>query len=88
MPPVDPEYSLKLTQEQVKARKKRNLVLALIIVAFMALVFTITVVRLQEGVARNQEWTTGQDTSGWETAPGIQSGEEAPPESSAESGDE
>ncbi|MAI90843.1 hypothetical protein [Ponticaulis sp.] len=87
MPPVDPEYSLKLTQEQVKARKKRNLVLALIIVAFMALVFTITVVRLQEGVAR-QAWTSATETSGWETAPGIQSGEGAPPEPSTESGDE
>jgi len=42
--------TVKLTPEQEKARKRRNLVIALGIAAFMALVFVITLTRLQAGV--------------------------------------
>lgn len=41
---------VKLTPEEEKARKRRNLWIALALVAFMALVFFITVARLQAGV--------------------------------------
>lgn len=39
-----------LTPEQIKARSRRNIVLALSIGAFVLLVFLITVVKLQAGV--------------------------------------
>lgn len=42
--------TVKLTPEQEKARKRRNLVIALSIAGFMALVFIITLTRLQAGV--------------------------------------
>ncbi|OLF80870.1 protoheme IX farnesyltransferase [Maricaulis sp. W15] len=43
--------SLKLTPEQEAARKKRNVVIAWSLVAFMVAVFAITVVRLSENIA-------------------------------------
>lgn len=43
--------SLKLTPEQEKARKRRNVVIALSLVAFMIAVFAITVVRLSQNIA-------------------------------------
>jgi len=39
-----------LTPEQVAARKRRNMFIALAIGAFIALVFAITMVQLQGGV--------------------------------------
>lgn len=39
-----------MTPEELKARKRRNLVLALSIGAFMLLVFFITIAKLQGGV--------------------------------------
>lgn len=42
---------VKLTDDQVAARKKRNLAIALGLVAFMALVFTVTVLNLQRNTA-------------------------------------
>lgn len=39
-----------MTPEELKARKRRNLVIALSIGAFMLLVFFITIAKLQGGV--------------------------------------
>ncbi len=39
-----------LTPEQVAARKRRNLVIALSVAAFVLLVFAITLTQLQAGV--------------------------------------
>lgn len=44
-----------LTEEEVKARGKRNMALALGIVAFMCLVFGITLVRMMEGAKSQAE---------------------------------
>jgi hypothetical protein len=43
--------SVALTPEQIKARGRRNLWLALSIGAFVLLVFLITMTRVQEGIA-------------------------------------
>ncbi|MGE0829849.1 MAG: hypothetical protein AB7O04_10920 [Hyphomonadaceae bacterium] len=40
----------KLTPEEEKARKRRNLWIALALVAFIALVFLITITQLRAGV--------------------------------------
>jgi hypothetical protein len=42
---------MQLTPEELKARKRRNLAIALGLVAFMALVFVTTLLRLQANVA-------------------------------------
>jgi hypothetical protein len=47
-----PMETVKLTPEQEAARKKRNVAIALGLVAFMALVFTITVLRLSQNIAQ------------------------------------
>lgn len=41
---------MQLTPEELKARKRRNLAIAFGLVAFMALVFITTVLRLQANV--------------------------------------
>jgi hypothetical protein len=41
---------MRLTPEQLTARKRRNIAIALGLVAFMVLMFTITVLRLQANV--------------------------------------
>jgi hypothetical protein len=41
--------TVQLTPEQVKARKRRNLMIALGIVAFVVLVFLITLSKIQHG---------------------------------------
>ena len=41
---------MQLTPEELKARKRRNLAIALGLVAFMALVFVTTLLRLQANV--------------------------------------
>ena len=42
---------VELTPEQVAARKRRNLMLAFSIAAFVALVFLITIAQLKNGAA-------------------------------------
>lgn len=42
--------TVKLTPEQEAARKRRNLWIALALAGFMALVFIITIAKLQAGV--------------------------------------
>ncbi|MFC0633997.1 hypothetical protein [Brevundimonas balnearis] len=42
---------MRLTPDQLAARKRRNLAIALGLVAFMVLVFLTTVLRLQANVA-------------------------------------
>lgn len=42
---------IKLTPEQEKARKKRNIWIALALGAFMVLVFLITITQMKAGVA-------------------------------------
>lgn len=49
------EYPV-LSGEELAARKKRNRFLALGIIVFMGLIFVVTLVRMREGVARNQDW--------------------------------
>lgn len=39
-----------LTPEQIAARKRRNVIIALSVVAFVVLVFAITLVQLKAGV--------------------------------------
>jgi hypothetical protein len=41
---------MRLTPEQLSARKRRNVAIALGLVVFMVLMFTITVLRLQANV--------------------------------------
>lgn len=45
-----------MSAEELAGRKKRNMFIALGIVVFMGLVFTITLVRIRENVARGQDW--------------------------------
>ena len=42
---------MRLTPEELRARKRRNIALALGLVAFIVLVFVTTVLRLQANVA-------------------------------------
>ena len=42
---------MRLTPEELKARKRRNIAIALGLVAFMVLVFVTTLLRLQAHVA-------------------------------------
>ena len=42
---------MRLTPEELKARKRRNIAIALGLVAFMVLVFVTTLLRLQANVA-------------------------------------
>jgi hypothetical protein len=42
--------SVKLTPEQEKARKRRSMWIALALIAFMALVFVITLAQMKAGV--------------------------------------
>lgn len=49
-------YPDRMSEAEAAGRNSRNRILALGLVAFMALVMTITMVRLKEGVARNQDW--------------------------------
>lgn len=55
-----------MSAEELAGRKKRNMFIALGIVVFMGLVFTITLVRIRENVARGQDWqaetATGQSS--------------------------
>ncbi|MEJ0060619.1 MAG: hypothetical protein WDM79_14035 [Terricaulis sp.] len=46
--PKPPQEFVTLTPEQVKARNRRNIVLALSIVAFVILVFLITLAKIKE----------------------------------------
>ena len=71
-----------LSPEQNKARRKRNLILAAIIIAFMGIVFAVTVVRMKDGVVRNQDWQ--KETAGSQTSPVVQSGEGPLPQASEE----
>ena len=41
---------MKLSDEEVRARNRRNLVIALALLAFVALVFVISIVQLKTGV--------------------------------------
>ena len=49
------EPARRLTQEEAAARRSRNKWLAFAIVGFMAVVMTITMVRLSEGTDREAE---------------------------------
>lgn len=70
----DPNYPTPLSDDEARARKKRNMIIAACITGFMVLIFVITLTRLQEGVARDQDWAEelGKERI---TAPGIESGE-------------
>lgn len=43
-----------LTPEQTSARKRRNMMLALMLVAFMVLIFVLTLTQLKAGVIQGQ----------------------------------
>ncbi len=47
----EPRDTVKLTPEQEKARKVRNIMIAAGLLAFVALVYVVTIVRLGENVA-------------------------------------
>lgn len=70
----DPNFPTPLSDDEARARKKRNMIIALCITGFMVLIFVVTLTRLQEGVARKQDWAEeiGKDRL---AAPGIESGE-------------
>ncbi len=72
------QYQRPLTAAEVNARKKRNTALAIILIAFMLLIFGISVVKLQGGIARPQDWQ--EETAGWQLdeAP-VEAGEGPPP---------
>ncbi len=53
-----------MTPEEAKARKSRNLVLAACLVGFAVLIVGITIVRLQDGVVRKQDWQAATSRSG------------------------
>lgn len=42
---------MKLSDEEVRARSRRNLVIALALLGFVSLVFVITIVQLKNGAA-------------------------------------
>jgi flagellar basal body-associated protein FliL len=52
---MDEATTRKLTPEEAAARRSRNVWLALIIVGFMAVVMTVTMVRLSQGTDREAE---------------------------------
>jgi len=47
---TEPQGPIVLTEAQITARKKRNAAIALGLVAWVILVFVVTMVRLQDGV--------------------------------------
>lgn len=51
---------MRLTPEELRARKRRNLWIALALVAFIILVFTTTVLRLQQNQAAERALLEGQ----------------------------
>ena len=71
------KYDRPLTPAEANARSKRNLALAIILVAFMGLVFAITIVRLKEGVVRDQDWEG--ETAGWQRDEAVVEAGEGPP---------
>lgn len=75
-------YDRILNEAEVKARGKRNIVLAVGLVAFMGLILAITMVRMKEGVALKQDWAA--ETGGKKPVAAVQSGEGAPPVTSSE----
>ena len=48
--PEQPAPPLKLTEEQLRARRTRSIAIALALGAFVVLVFVVTLVRLRSGV--------------------------------------
>ena len=82
---LDPHNYPTLTEDEIKARKKRNLILAWSIVAFMALVLAITMIKLKEGVARKQDWSATEKKV--ETEPKAEANS-VTPEVKPEAGDE
>ena len=48
--PEQPETSVRLTEEQLRARRTRSIAIALALGAFVVLVFVVTLVRLRSGV--------------------------------------
>lgn len=72
---TDPtEYPDAMSAEEAKARSKRNLIIALSLAGFMGLIFTVTLVKIREGVARKQDWEEATGRSGKQT-PAIEAGE-------------
>ena len=49
---VVPGETVKLTPEQVTARKRRNIAIGLSLFAFTTLVFVVTVIRIGQNIAR------------------------------------
>lgn len=84
MEPSVTEYP-QMSPEEAAARKKRNIFIALGLVVFMGLVFTITLVRIRENVARGQDWQA--ETAGQQSGV-AQSGSGAPPVTQSEGADE
>lgn len=50
-PPQSSNQSVELSPQEIQARSRRNLWIALSIAAFVVLVFLITVVRVRDGIA-------------------------------------
>ena len=70
-------YDRMLTDTEVKARGKRNVTLALGLIAFMGLILMITMVRMKEGVVLKQDWAA--ETGNISKSGAVQSGEGAAP---------
>ncbi len=54
-PGADGSADMTVQQDFIKARKRRNIVIAWSLVAFMVLVFSITALRLTQNLAARQE---------------------------------
>lgn len=70
------KFDRPLSAAEANARAKRNTALAIILVAFMGLVFAITIVRLKEGVVRDQDWSA--ETEGWQRDEAVVEAGEGP----------
>lgn len=67
-----------MSAEEAQGRKSRNLVIALALVGFMVLIFAITMLRLKEGVQRDQDWVA-ETAQGQSAEAVVKSGSGEPP---------
>lgn len=60
---AEPAGNAPTQQDFIKARKRRNVMIALSLVAFMVLIFSITAIRLTQNLAARQDAVMEQDTN-------------------------
>ena len=73
----DYQYPEPMSAEEAKARGKRNMILAAVLVAFMILIVGITITRLKGQVVRKEDWS-GEAAKAGTSNEVVESGQGAP----------